>query len=110
MYHRLDVVNKALMLYLRGLINGLLDLNRILVNFCAQFSGDLDFKMCLRDIVLKYQKHSLVALKQYLVFMDIHVLRGDCMLPNVRGVNDTKAILDEYCFIKGLCKIELRLS
>lgn len=39
--------------------------------------------------------------------MNIHVLRGDCMLPNVRGVDDTKAILDENRFVDCLSEIEL---
>lgn len=57
------------------LLDLLLYLDWILVNLCAQLCCYLDLLVRLGDIILNDEEHSLVRLKQYLVLMDVHILR-----------------------------------
>jgi hypothetical protein len=74
-YHGLDVVDEALVLYLCGILDSLFDLDWVLVYLGPQFRRHLDLHMRLGNVVLQDQEHRLVAMKKYLVLMRIEVLR-----------------------------------
>ena len=93
MNHRFNVINQPLMLYLCRLIYSLLDFHRILINLSPQFRCHFNLYMSLSDIILEYQEHRFIGLKQYAVLVHVHILRGDCMLADVRGINDAETIL-----------------
>ena len=93
MNHRFYVINQPLMLYLCRLINSLFDFNGILINFSTQFRSHLNLYVSLSDIILENQEHRFIGLKQYAVLVHVHILRGDCMLADVRGIDDAEAIL-----------------
>ena len=81
------------MLYLCRLIYSLFDFNGILIDLSTQFRSNLYLYMSLSDIILENQEHCFIGLKQYAVLVHVHVLRGDCMLADVRGINDAETIL-----------------
>ena len=60
MNHRLDIINKPLMLYLSRLIDILLDFNWVLIDFRSQLSSHFDLLMSLSDVILEDEEHGLV--------------------------------------------------
>ena len=83
MYHSFDVIYKPLMLYLCWLIDSLFHFNWVLIDFSPQFSSHLYLYVSLCDVILEYQKHRFIRLKQYAVLMHIHVLRGNGMFTDI---------------------------
>lgn len=63
MNHSFNVINQTLVLYLSWLIDCLLDFDRILVDFSAQFGSHLYLYMSLCDIILKNKEHRFIWLK-----------------------------------------------
>jgi len=56
--------------------------------------------MGLCDIILENKEHSFVGLQQNFILMNVHVLWGDSMFANVRGINDAETIFCEDSFIQ----------
>lgn len=109
MNHGFDVINKALVLNLSWLIDVLFDFHWILIDLGSQLSGYLDFLVGLCDIILENKEHSFVGLQQNFILMNVHVLWGDSMFTNVRGINDAETIFSEYSFIQQFTEIKVRV-
>lgn len=75
MYHRFNVVYEPLMLDLCCILHPLLYFYRVLVDLGPKLSRQFYLNMCLSDIILHNQEHSLEALKKNPVFMSIEIFR-----------------------------------
>jgi len=96
----LYVVNQSLVLDAGWLLDLLLDLDGILVDLGPQLCCDFNLLVRLGNIVLNYQEHSLIALEQYLILMNVHILGGHRMLPYICRIDNAEAILYKHCLIK----------
>jgi len=61
------------MLNLGSILHTLLDFHWVLIDFSTKLCGNFNFNVCLQNVILENQEHSLVALKQNLVLMRVEV-------------------------------------
>jgi hypothetical protein len=71
------------MLYLCWLIDSLFYFHWVLIDFSPQFSSHLYLYVSLSDVILEYQEHRFIRLKQYAVLMHVHVFRRHRMLTDI---------------------------
>jgi hypothetical protein len=75
--------------------------NRVLSYFLSDFTCQFNFFYCALQITLNVRENSFETMKQEFVFWYVDILRRNCMLPNVRSIDNAKTVLIQYTFIQG---------